>query len=394
MAVAAALLAMVVALSAAPVSAAPQSVASKRAAVAAAITQLAALREELGAALDEHDQASDGLDAARMNTLTTEEELLRLDAEVADRQQAFDDRAAAMYRTGGLDLVEALLSSGTFDDLFSRLDLLSYIQTADADMLAELAAARSQSEFLREQQAQRESDFVALRKQADARQRRVDVAIAQQQAFVKSLGAELARLVREQEAADAAAAAAGAGGSGGTPQAFDPNTVITDAAFLDADSMSPAAIQAFLDRQPGTLKSYSAPDHAGVRKTTAQMISDAAYAWGVSPKCIIVTLQKEQSLITRTNPTQNAYDWATGCGKADSHTYTQYKGFGNQIWWGAQKLKHNRESWHAGGSLPIDGKAVYPTNASTHSLYRYTPHFPGVTSFWRIYWRFFGSPLT
>jgi hypothetical protein len=122
------------------------------------------------------------------------------------------------------------------------------------------------------------------------------------------------------------------------------------------------------------------------------MIADAAMGWGVSPKVILVTLQKEQSLISRPGADQNALDWAMGCGKMDSRTIASYAGFGNQIWGGARALARNRGSWHAGVSISIDGSSVYPSNASTHSLYRYTPHFHGNTSFWKLYWRYFGDP--
>jgi hypothetical protein len=36
---------------------------------------------------------------------------------------------------------------------------------------------------------------------------------------------------------------------------------------------------------------------------------------------------------------------------------------------------------------------VYPSNAATFTLYRYTPHFHGNTSFWRLYWHYFGDPV-
>lgn len=169
--------------------------------------------------------------------------------------------------------------------------------------------------------------------------------------------------------------------------------MISDAAYLDVGSMSAGTIQAFLDNQSGSLKSYSGPDHSGVRMTAAQMIAEACAAWGVSPKVVLVTLQKEQSLLTQpVSAPSSRLDWAMGCGKTDSVTYTQYQGFGNQIWGGASKLISNRAFWRPGISITIDGTAVYPTNASTHAQYRYTPHFGGVTSFWRIYWKYFGDP--
>ena len=35
-----------------------------------------------------------------------------------------------------------------------------------------------------------------------------------------------------------------------------------------------------------------------------------------------------------------------------------------------------------------------PTNSATYSLYKYTPHFRGTMSFWMLYWRYFGDPLS
>ncbi len=124
------------------------------------------------------------------------------------------------------------------------------------------------------------------------------------------------------------------------------------------------------------------------------MIAEASVKWGISPKVILATLQKEQSLLTAKNPSQNAMDWAMGCGKADSFTTYKYQGFGKQIYYGAEKFKQNAALWKPGASQKIDGSTVYPTNPGTHAQYRYTPHFPGVMSFWMIYWRYFGDPLS
>jgi hypothetical protein len=133
-------------------------------------------------------------------------------------------------------------------------------------------------------------------------------------------------------------------------------------------------------------------DHNGVNKSAAEMIADAAVAWNVSPKVILVTLQKEQSLLGRSGPSQTALDWALGVGKTDSSTIYKYQGFGNQIWWGAATLNNNAERWKPGAQLLIDGNYVVPSNGATHSLYRYTPHIRGNTSFWLLYWRYFGDP--
>jgi peptidoglycan hydrolase CwlO-like protein len=369
------------------------SISARQAQVAAATKELAGLGSQLTSALAQFDDVTTQLDAARNDTAATSERIAELEAEIDDRQTALDDRAVAMYKSGQLEVVQALLSVGSFDDLLSRVDLLSYIQQSDAELVSGLSTARDQASFLEQQQTQRENDLVALRTQADARKAAVDAAVARQKQVMSSLSAQIVRLVKQKQAADAAAAAAAMQSGQAPPVPFQTGTVISDSAYLASDSMTEAGIQAFLTAQGGALKSYSGPDHNGVTMTAAQMIADAAAAWKVSPKVILVTLQKEQSLISDRSPSRNALDWAMGCGKTDSVTYEQYKGFGNQIWGGAQKLISNRAFWHSGISLVIDGTVVYPTNASTCAQYRYTPHFHGVESFWNLYWRYFGNPL-
>jgi peptidoglycan hydrolase CwlO-like protein len=371
------------------------TIRAKRAQVAKAESQMATARSELTTALADYEDASSELDVARSNLDSTNGTIEQLELEISSRQALLDERVATMYRAGGFEMLQALLSVETLDDLFSRMDMLSFIQDSDSQLLDGLTTARRQADFLREQQAQRETELIALRQQADARLAIVNAAVARQEALIRSLGTQITRLVKEQEAADAAAAAAAALNDGNPtpPLPYAPNTIISDKNYLAAGSLTAAGIQTFLQREGSDLASYSTRDHYGVTKTAAQMIADAATEWGVSPKVILVTLQKEQSLISRPNASQNALDWAMGCGKMDSRTISSYKGFGNQIWGGARALSRNRNSWHKGISLSIDGAAVYPSNASTHSLYRYTPHFRGNTSFWKLYWKYFGNPL-
>ena len=373
-----------------------KSLAAKRAAAAKVETSLADARTQLTNALAESADADMALEDARQELAATEGTITALNGEIDARQAALDSRAIAMYTSGGLDMIEALLSVNTLDDLFSRIDLFSYIQQSDTDLVSSLSASRGQTELLQQQQALREAELIALRQRADARSNTVKLAIAGQQRLMDSLANDIRTLVTKEEEARAdeaaAAAAAGAGGGATPPLPYDPNTIISESAFSASDSMNVAAIQGFLQAQGSYLKSYSARDHAGVVKPASEMIADAATEWGVSPRVILVVLQKEQSLINGGKPSQRALDWAMGCGKMDSRTLSQYQGFGNQIWGGARALKRNRSYYHAGMGITIDGAAVYPTNAATLTLYRYTPHFHGNTLFWKLYWRYFGDP--
>jgi peptidoglycan hydrolase CwlO-like protein len=367
---------------------------SMMAQASAAETKLAALRAQLTTQLAESDQVQSELDMTRASILDTASKLSALDAEVETDQQVLNDRAVALYKSDDFDYLEVLLGTRSLQDFAERMTLIEFIQSNDSRLLDDVTARRSESLVLQQAQESHQAQLVSLRQEADARKAQIQASVTQQEQLTASLNAQVAALVAQQEAEAAAAAAASAGANSGYPAppvGFDPNTLISDAAYLDAGSMSVDAIQGFLNNQPGSLKSYSGPDHSGNTRTAAQMIAEASVAYGVSPKVILATMQKEQSLLTQ-RATQYALDWAMGCGKTDSVTYQQYKGFGNQVWGGASKLISNRSFWHPGISLSIDGTAVYPTNASTHALYRYTPHFGGATSFWRIYWRYFGDP--
>lgn len=379
----------------APAEAAPSTSASastpeidaKEAEQLAALDELGRLQARLASEVSEYVSLGWDLDRTRVEISEVETRIVELDAQVVRLEEALDDRAVAIYRGGGLDMLDVMLGSRSLQDFFLRTHYLVLISERDARLVTEIRTSRAESLWLEQHLAGRIARLEEMQAQADDRRSRIESDLAAQQAEALAIGADLATLLRERELRLAF--------TGGEPSgAFDPDTVITDANFRDSASLTADEIQAFLDQQPGTLKSYRAKDHNGQVRSVAEMIAEASTAWGVSPQVILVTLQKEQSLLAKKNPSREAYDWAMGCGKADSRTYYEYQGFGNQIWWGAQKLDKNARLWEPGAQLRVDGSIVRPTNAATHGLYRYTPHFRGTMSFWMLYWRYFGDPLS
>lgn len=202
------------------------------------------------------------------------------------------------------------------------------------------------------------------------------------------------------------------------------NNLISDSAFINVNSMSTSAIQSFLNSKGGYLA--NAPSSqlgtgADGRKA-AKIIYDAAHghreASGtlngivintstgtINPMAIIVTLQKEQSLITRTDYSQNALDKAMGYGCPDGGSCSPtYKGFTNQVEWAAWQLRYNYEaagkdvSWwnshysthyYVGKTRSHGWSGTYYLvtykNKATAGLYRYTPHVGfGNYNFWQL----------
>ena len=179
---------------------------------------------------------------------------------------------------------------------------------------------------------------------------------------------------------------------------FDPNDLITDINFTAVDSLSQSDVQSFLAAQSGTLGSYKALDHGGVKRSAAAIIWRAAQSWLVSPKVILVTLQKEQGLLSAAKPSAGTLAWAMGCGVPDSGSrQATYEGFGKQVWYGAESLHNDGKGWYAGITKVCGDGTVKSADQASYALYCYTPWI-GVSGggnklFWTLYWQYFANPL-
>jgi LysM repeat protein len=235
---------------------------------------------------------------------------------------------------------------------------------------------------------------------------------------------------------------------------FDPGLIISDSVFYDFGTMSVADIQRFLDGRvaacraaadrPGCLKDYrlSTPGATGSpgrcesvpaksNITAAELIYDIARACGINPRVILVKLQKEQGLITSTDPSPRAYDFAlgmdcpdspSGCSASSAGFFWQlYKGVGQLNWysnpagpftWLKPGTVVSRPYFPNYANGPRCGSQSFTLqNKATAALYYYTPYVPnqaaldnlystgdncssyGNRNFWRFYSDWFGSPI-
>jgi hypothetical protein len=252
---------------------------------------------------------------------------------------------------------------------------------------------------------------------------------------------------------------------------FQPGRIIDDAVFFDKSSMNVQQIQDFLNSKVTTCDTngdqayygyYGGRQHNGdvlrrnldpnypspytclrqyIENTTtrennigrpsanilggisaAQIIYNEAQNYGISPKVLLVLLQKESSLVTDDWPWSNQYRSATGYGCPDTAACdSQYYGFYNQVHNAARQYRiytdhpssynygigSNTIAYNPNGSC---GSAqVNIVNQATANLYNYTPYVPnaaalnnlygtgdscsayGNRNFWRLYSDWFGT---
>src|SRR3989338_424591 len=183
--------------------------------------------------------------------------------------------------------------------------------------------------------------------------------------------------------------------------AFNPHFILSDQEMQDYQSLTRRDIQTFLSNKGSYLSQYEASDASGTLKSAADIIYEAAQAYQVNPKFILVTLQKEQSLITDDPPTQKQLDWATGYAVCDSCSMTspavaKYKGFGKQVdnaagiirWYYNNKEVTTRK-FRKDTAVSVDNQQVIPQSWATAFLYTYTPHLHGNMNFARIWQTWF-----
>ena len=184
---------------------------------------------------------------------------------------------------------------------------------------------------------------------------------------------------------------------------IDYDYLVSDIEMLDVYSMSLLDIERFLIR--GSLSQYVGEDANDEEKTAAEIIYEAAQEFELSPRFLLVLLQREQSLVEDDSPSQNQLDWAMGyavcddCSKDDPRI-AKFKGFGNQVYYAAKRIResyledlesrgYTETSVGPGIEITIDGTSVTPVNYATSVLYTYTPHLHGNANFTRIWDRWF-----
>jgi MYXO-CTERM domain-containing protein len=169
-----------------------------------------------------------------------------------------------------------------------------------------------------------------------------------------------------------------------TDRPFDRNSVIDDTSMRDAEAMTVADVQKFLEKTPWGTKSALAK-YTENGKTAAEIMVEAAQSHGINPLEMLVRVQMEQGLVSKTTASATTISLAFGCGCPHSPICSdKYRGFSNQADCAAGTMRRSMDKaltttgtvsgWGRGKTKDTeDGVTVLPKNAATAALYTYTP---------------------
>ncbi len=190
---------------AAPTNAAIQA---KQAEADAAQATLQNMSDDLEMKVEDYNAVTEALDKTRGDIQVTRERLAATETRLSAAEDVLAIRAQGIYKGGGVDMVQVLLGTSSFEDLVARIELLDAISRQDADLVSEVKDARQKVADSESALENRETEQVALRQQAQAKKAEVQSAVERQAAFVSSLNTEVQQLIKAEEARQAAIAAA------------------------------------------------------------------------------------------------------------------------------------------------------------------------------------------
>ena len=228
---------------------------------------------------------------------------------------------------------------------------------------------------------------------------------------------------------------------------FDPGNIISDAVFYNTTAWTTDQIRNFINQQgaectttwclrnlPITTTSQPADQYCqaypgGTNEDTATVIAKFSTACGINPQVMLVTLQKESGLLSRTDTTATTYNAAWGwhcpdtgpsgtanCDPAHAGFFNQ--GYGMAKQWARYRVDPGKYNYQAGQTVDIlwnvaesgcGGAPVTIQNQATAALYNYTPYQPnaaslaaypgtgdscssyGTRNFFRMFQKYFGS---
>lgn len=151
-----------------------------------ASNQLQAVKDELVAVQDEIEK--------------TQQEIEEKEQEIDRGQELISERLSAAYKGGNASLLSVILGASDFDELFRGIFYANKVADYDAELVAQVKAARDELERQEQQLAEQQEEKQQLVTEQEAKTVELSERLAQQQDYYNSLDAELQAKLAEEEA--------------------------------------------------------------------------------------------------------------------------------------------------------------------------------------------------
>lgn len=253
--------------------AAPATLADKRASAAQAEADLQRMQSELASGMSSYAKVSGQLAATRSEIAANTVRLRSLEATMKAIESRLGARASYIYRTSDGGPLDVLFGATSFEEFLARFDFLTRVAEQDAGLVGTARRARVEARSVRTRLRQRETQLVALRDQSAKQRDALAASLARQQAYYRSLSADVAAQLKADEQAKRPApqpstssgGGGGGGGGGSSPRIHGGNGLAV--ATVDGRSGSYYVMS-------GEPTHYSPSEPSGVTQASVYSVSD------------------------------------------------------------------------------------------------------------------------
>ncbi|MBN2247753.1 MAG: C40 family peptidase [Coriobacteriia bacterium] len=196
--------------------------ADKRAEAARIKAQVDKLDEDLEIAAEAYNEAQTHFDAVSAEVASNEARAAELAAHQQALQANLSTRVASMYRQGPLAELEVLFGATSFEEFATTWEILRSLNEQEAAQVAELKTTTAELARVHAELAAQQAEAEAQAAVMKSRKSEVETQLAERNRLLSGVEAEIAEIIRAQEAearrrAEAAAAAARAAAAAARP---------------------------------------------------------------------------------------------------------------------------------------------------------------------------------
>ena len=202
--------------------------------------QLDEIASEYEALSEQHADTLAQIDDVNAQIADTEQQIQDKEAEIEDRQKILSDRISSSYKGGTVEMLDIVLSSGSFEELSSNIYYFNKIAQSDEDLINEVKSAKQELEDAKAELEEEQASLEELSSEEESQL--ADMSSKQQEAqdLIDSLDSQVSDLMAQRDAELAAQAAASAAEHSGYSAPDTSGMSGTQAAVISACYSTPS----------------------------------------------------------------------------------------------------------------------------------------------------------
>ncbi len=189
------------------VRAEPAAITKARQEAEALAARIDELNEQLGAAVEDYNYATEKLSQTQAAIKDKQAKLAQAEADLESVRAQLTERVVEIYKQGHLGMLDTLMGASSFSDLVNRLDILERLSAQDTEMLDQVEGYRERVSDRKSELASQLEEEKVLLAESESAKAKVEETLAANEQALQGKEAQIAQLEKEEAARQARLAA-------------------------------------------------------------------------------------------------------------------------------------------------------------------------------------------